>query len=154
MKSFLLLFIITVAACTNSNQTNATSENVDTLTSDPDKLTSDSLSVEQGVNGLASKVYANDRFKEVTVEKTGEHTYLIKGKGQIFEANFNWVVEDGHMELMEGFEMTSAGAPEWGDFQFSITVEKDRQNSTLTLVIFEISAMDGSRQYELPIKLE
>jgi hypothetical protein len=153
MKSFLLLFIITLAACTNSNQTNATSENVDSLTSGLE-VNNDSLSVDQGDNGMASKVYANDRFKEVTVEKTGEHTYLIKGKGQIFEANFNWVVEDGHMELMEGFEMTSAGAPEWGDFQFSITVEKERQNSTLTLVIFEISAMDGSRQYELPIKLE
>lgn len=153
MKSFLLLFIITLAACINSNQTNATSENVDSLTSGLE-VNNDSLSVDQGDNGMASKVYANDRFKEVTVEKTGEHTYLIKGKGQIFEANFNWVVEDGHMELMEGFEMTSAGAPEWGDFQFSITVEKERQNSTLTLVIFEISAMDGSRQYELPIKLE
>jgi hypothetical protein len=153
MKYFLLLFIITLAACTNSNQTKATSENVDSLTTGLE-ANNDSLSVDQGDNGVAPKVYANDRFKEVTVEKTGEDTYRIKGKGQIFEANFNWIVEDGHMELMEGFESTSAGAPEWGDFQFSLTVEKQRPNSTLMLVIFEVSAEDGSRKYELPIKLE
>src|SRR6185436_2034819 len=40
---------------------------------------------------VTEKVYANERFKEVTVSKTGEHTYLITGKGQIFEANFGWV---------------------------------------------------------------
>ncbi|MBK7232918.1 MAG: hypothetical protein IPH93_11830 [Saprospiraceae bacterium] len=49
--------------------------------------------------------------------------------------------------------MTDAGAPEWGNFEFGIHVQKKRANSTLTLVIFESSAKDGSRQNELPIPL-
>jgi hypothetical protein len=50
--------------------------------------------------------------------------------------------------------MTDAGAPEWGNFEFTIDVTKKRGNSTLTLILFESSAKDGSRQYELPIALE
>jgi len=62
-------------------------------------------------------------------------------------------VEDGHDELKKGFEMTDAGAPEWGNFIFTINVAKKRPNSTLHLIIFESSAKDGSRQHELPILL-
>ena len=101
----------------------------------------------------AAKTYSNARFKEVTVEKIAEHKFLVQGKGQIFEASFNWVVEDGHEEIKKGFEMTDAGAPEWGNFKFTIDVQKKDPNSTLHLILFESSAKDGSRQYELPITL-
>ena len=101
----------------------------------------------------ALEVHANERFKDVTVGKVGEHEFLIKGKGQIFEASFNWVVEDGHEELKQGYATTDAGAPEWGSFAFTVDVKKARPNSTLTLILFEASAMDGSRQHELPIVL-
>ena len=100
-----------------------------------------------------SKVYSNDRFKDVTVEKIGEHTFRIKGKGQIFEASFGWIVEDGHDELNNGFATTDAGAPEWGSFSFEVEVEKKRETSTVHLILFETSAEDGSRKYELPILL-
>ena len=49
-----------------------------------------------------TKVYSNDRFKDVTVKQLGEHEFRITGKGQIFEANFGWVIEDGHNELQQG----------------------------------------------------
>ena len=100
------------------------------------------------------KIYSNKRFRNVSVEKTGAHSYRIKGQGQIFEANFNWIVEDGHSELQKGFQMTDAGAPAWGNFEFVINVQKKQANSTLTLILFEASAKDGSRQFELPIILE
>lgn len=101
-----------------------------------------------------SKTYANQRFRAVTVQKTGEDKYTIKGEGQIFEAAFSWVVEDGHNELLSGHQMTDAGAPEWGKFSFTVEVKKARPNSTLTLILFESSAKDGSRQHQLPIVLE
>lgn len=104
-------------------------------------------------HGSAQKVYSNARFRNVTVEKVGVDTFLVKGKGQIFEANFGWVIEDGHHELKKGFEMTDAGAPAWGNFSFKVRVPGARPNSTLTLILFESSAKDGSRQYELPIPL-
>ncbi|TDE07682.1 Gmad2 immunoglobulin-like domain-containing protein [Flavobacterium sandaracinum] len=99
------------------------------------------------------KQYSNERFKEVTVERIDENKFQVRGKGQIFEANFNWIIEDGHDELKTGFQTTDAGAPEWGKFDFTITVQKKRENSKLILVLFESSAEDGSRQYELPIVL-
>jgi hypothetical protein len=100
-----------------------------------------------------AKIYSNKRFKGVSVEHISEHKFRIRGKAQLFEANLSWVVEDGHEELNKGFQITDAGAPEWGKFDFTIEVRKKRENSTLTLILFESSAKDGSRQYELPIAL-
>ena len=102
---------------------------------------------------LPLKAYTNKRFKNVIVERIGKDSFLVRGQGQIFEANFNWVLEDGHDELQKGFQMTDAGAPEWVKFKFIIQAQKKRKNSTLTLILFETSAKDGSRQYELPIVL-
>ncbi|WP_051119575.1 Gmad2 immunoglobulin-like domain-containing protein [Gillisia sp. CAL575] len=98
--------------------------------------------------------YANQRFRKVTVEKIASNKFRFQGEAQIFEANFNWVIEDGHYELKKGYEMTDAGAPEWGKFDFTIEAHKKRDNSTLNIVLFEISAKDGSRQYELQIPLK
>src|SRR5690606_33873120 len=97
--------------------------------------------------------YSNARFKGVTIKKVGENAFMVEGQGQIFEANFGWVVEDGHNELAKGFEMTDAGAPEWGKFKFEIEVEKQRLNSTLMLILSETSANDLSRPHESPIVL-
>ena len=99
------------------------------------------------------KIYSNKRFRNVTVRNLEGNKFLVRGEGKIFEANFSWVVEDGHEELKSGHQMTDAGAPEWGKFQFTVDVEKKRPNSTLHLILFEISAKDGSRQYELPVFL-
>jgi hypothetical protein len=100
-----------------------------------------------------TRTYANARFKDVLVKKIGSDTVLVQGKAQIFEANFGWVIEDGHEELQKGFQMTDAGAPAWGSFSFVIRVEKKRANSTLHLILFESSPKDGSRQFELAIPL-
>jgi hypothetical protein len=97
--------------------------------------------------------YENERFQGVTVEKVKEDTYRVKGKAQVFEAVFNYVVEDGHNELAEGFVQTSAGAPEWGTFDFTLTAKKAEPNSTLMLILFESSPKDGRRTFELPIPL-
>ena len=115
----------------------------------------DTMTVEKGIPTPPAnlKVYANARFKDVTVERTGDHTFKITGKAQVFEATISWVVEDGHDELLKGFVTADMGAPEWGNFSFTVDVTKKRENSTLTLIIFESSAEDGSRQHELPLLL-
>lgn len=99
------------------------------------------------------KTFSNERFKDVTVKPLSQNKFEIQGKGQIFEANFGWVIEDGHNELKEGFEMTDAGAPEWGEFKFTVEAEKERPNSTLHIILFESSAKDGSRVHELMVPL-
>ena len=82
-----------------------------------------------------------------------QNKFEVNGKAQVFEAAFSWVVEDGHNELKTGHEMTDAGAPAWGNFKFAVDAEKKDEYSTLTLILFEVSAKDGSRQYELAIPL-
>ena len=98
--------------------------------------------------------YENERFKDVHVEKLSDTKFQVRGQGQIFEASFGWTVEDGHNELKNGFANTDAGAPSWGSFDFTIDVAKERENSTLTLLIYELSAKDGSRQYVLIMPLK
>jgi hypothetical protein len=152
MKHIYFLLAITLAGCNSNERQNETNANRDTEKVDTEQ-TREIKTEKPPVPLPAAKIYSNERFKEVTVEKIGEHTFLIQGKGQIFEASFSWIVEDGHQELKKGFEMTDAGAPEWGEFRFTIDVQKERANSTLILVLFESSPKDGSRQYELPVEL-
>ena len=159
MKNWLFLTFI-IAGCNAGDQ--ATTENkTDTLVTTDTVISekkhdapvlSDSASNDP-ITPQPAKVYSNQRFKEVRVLNTGQNQFLVQGKGQIFEASFNWIVEDGHEEIKKGYATTDAGAPEWGNFKFNLEVEKKRPNSKLTLVLFESSAKDGSRQYELPIPL-
>ena len=149
MKCLILLLLIALGAC-NNNEHIKTTGKVDTIKTNPD---TPQVRKEAKPEVPLPKTYSNKRFKDVTVERVGQDTFLVRGQGQIFEANFNWVVEDGHEELQKGFQMTDAGAPEWGKFEFTIIVHKKRKNSTLTLILFESSSKDGSRQYELPITL-
>lgn len=150
-KFFLLLVIL--SACNGNDEAGKTSVNSDTVTTKADNTSVEDKTDDTINSPKPPVVYSNARFKDVTVEKIGEHKFRIKGKGQIFEANFSWVIEDGHEELKQGFQMTDAGAPEWGNFDFIVDAPKKRANSTLHLVLFESSAKDGSRQYELPVLL-
>lgn len=149
MKLTISLLLIFFTACNNNEHTQAPIK-TGTL-----KYITDTILVlkEAKPDTLLRKKYFNKRFRDVTVERIEKHTFLIRGQGQIFEANFNWIVEDGQNELQKGFQMTDAGAPDWGNFNFVVNVQKKRENSTLTLILFESSPMDGSREYELPITL-
>ena len=149
MKWTILLSALLLFAC-NKKETQRNTIVNDTLITTPE--TTKVVKATKQENMLP-KQYSNERFKEVTVERIDENNFRVRGKGQIFEANFNWIIEDGHDELQKGYQMTDAGAPEWGNFDFEITVQKKRENSKLTLVLFESSAKDGSRQHELPIVL-
>ncbi len=148
MKTFytLCLLVLLIFACNTkkSDETEAetTEITVDTLQTTPPTVIEPTL-----------KKYENQRFRQVTVEKVGENQFRIQGEGQIFEANLNWVVEDGHDELKSGFSSTKVAAPNWGKFDFTLNVEKERENSTLLLILFEINMENGSRRHELPIPL-
>ena len=137
-------------AC-NNNQNESPATTADTVKTLPETT---QVKKEPKPDDPSAKTYSNERFRNVTVETIGKNEFLVRGEGQIFEASFSWVVEDGHQELKKGFHTTDAGAPAWGKFEFRINVQKTRENSTLTLVLFEISAKDGSRQHELLIPLD
>ena len=156
MKWIVVFLLLAIIACNNEDHS-ANNPQEDSTSSGQQPM----QDIKKPVNDVrdtatdkVQKVYANTRFKDVTVMKAGENKYRIRGKGQIFEASFGWVIEDGHNELAKGFAMTDAGAPAWGNFDFTVEAKKARPNSTLHLILFETSAKDGSRVYELPIPLE
>ena|SRR5687768_13406182 len=151
MNLISLLFLVLLVACNSHDHKTTEDKNKDSVQTGDKK--NDLPPIEEKPVPPPAKDYSNQRFRDVTVEKTGEHTFLVKGKGQIFEASFSWVVEDGHEELKQGHEMTDAGAPEWGNFSFTVDVAKKRPNSTLHLILFESSPKDGSRQHQLPLLL-
>ena len=156
MRYFIFLFVVLLSCNDTDTKTTETTDRDTTKQSgqptvvDPVDETKPKDTTSDDGN---AKVYSNARFRNVTVQKLGDNSYRVKGQGQIFEANFSWVVEDGHEELAKGHQMTDAGAPEWGNFDYTIKVSKKRENSTLHLILFEISAKDGSRQHELLIPL-
>ena len=151
MAKYFLLFLILCMGCKDP----AEKDQAATDTSDTAKIPNspETISAPVKTDTQFNRTYSNQRFKDVRVEKLEERTFRVKGKAQVFEANLSWVIEDGHEELKKGFQTTSAGAPEWGEFEFTVNVEKKRPNSTLSLILFESSAKDGSRQHELPIVL-
>lgn len=97
--------------------------------------------------------YHNETFKDVLVKKTGETTYEVTGRARVFEAVYHYLVKDGNEVVTDGHGMTDAGAPEFGKFSFTIDVKKKVATESLSLVLFESSAKDGSMQHELPIPL-
>lgn len=134
-------------SCEKKHDSNATINETD--------ISTDSIKIETPLAAPTEvlKEYSNERFKNVIIEKMSDDQYRVKGKAQIFEASFNWTVEDGHYILKEGIATTDAGAPVWGDFDFIVDVEKKTSNSTLNLILFEKSAKDGSIQFELMMPL-
>lgn len=147
--SLLVLFII-ILSCQMADNTQEAND--DSTTNFLDSLTIDTID-SQPDESVELAVFSNDRFKDVTAKPLGDNKFMIQGKAQVFEANISWVIEDGHDELKQGYVMTDAGAPDWGNFSFTVEAIKNRENSSLLLILFESSAKDGSRQHELPVFL-
>lgn len=63
------------------------------------------------------------------------------------------MVKDGNEVITDGHGMTDAGAPEFGNFSFNVDVKKKAATETIYLILFEVSAKDGSRTHELPVLL-
>lgn len=148
---FYLTLLIALFSCTT--QEDKTTDDTTAKTIDTFSTKNPSID-EVHVHGTDTvDVYSNERFKNVYVEKLSDTSFRINGRAQVFEAAFSWVIEDGHNELQSGYGMTDAGAPEFGNFSFVVNIKKQRENSTLHLIIFEASAKDGSRQHELPVPL-
>ncbi len=141
MKILAIIVIIVLSACTPNEKPEQETNHLDTVENKPKEQVA------------APETFNNERFRDIRIEKAGENKYRVSGKGQIFEANFSYVVEDGLNELVTGNVMTDAGAPEWGNFEFIIELDND-EPSHKTLILFESSPEDGSRQHELIIPLD
>ncbi|MFS0915695.1 Gmad2 immunoglobulin-like domain-containing protein [Brevibacillus sp. 179-C 1.1 NHS] len=95
--------------------------------------------------------YENESFRNITITKTGEGQYTIKGEARVNEANVRFVVTDKDKTLANSFVTASMGAPEWGSF--SIDLKLDPNAKSPVLALFEESAATGQRIHELRVPL-
>ncbi|CAN5254727.1 hypothetical protein BH09BAC2_BH09BAC2_00140 [soil metagenome] len=140
--AFILIAFL-VVSCTDRTKPSST-ERIRTDTA---------ISIEKDSVIKKFSIDSNQIFKQVKAEQIGKHTFRITGKARVFEAAFSWYIEDGHNVLHEGHVMANAGAPEWGNFSFTVNAVKDMENSTLHIILYEASAKDGSMQHPLPVFL-
>jgi hypothetical protein len=158
MRTLVFLSLLFIA-CNSSDQAEPTKTTESTEATDgtaDTKTTTDTAVVKPPADTAVADerpVYSNQRFRDVKVQKLGGYRFEITGQAQIFEANFGWYVTDGQEEIKTGNTMTDAGAPEWGNFSFVVRIKKKRPDSKLQVVLFESSAKDGTRQYQLPVLL-
>ncbi len=149
MKIFFI-FLVLLFGCNTQTKESTSSDsaaNRDTL-SPTQKTVADTA--ESNTTEPVEKVYSNQRFKNVKVQRLDSAKLRITGTAQVFEAAFSWYVTNGSKEILSGHEMTDAGAPAFGNFDFIISLNSQQK---ATLVLYEASAKDGSRQYELKIPI-
>lgn len=146
MKISILLFAcwLSVMACSNKSASgDTTSADVDTAQTD--------APIDPAFD--PPKMYFNDRFKDVVITKTGPTAWSARGKAQIFERSFSWVVNDGQRDILRGLHQVDAAAPEWGNFDFNFNTGTVDASGTLDLILYEKNPQDGSRTHELKISL-
>ncbi|WP_219834515.1 Gmad2 immunoglobulin-like domain-containing protein [Paenibacillus sp. R14(2021)] len=104
-------------------------------------------------DGKPAVVAGNDAFR-VYGPAPGSvigKSFTVRGQARVFEAAFSYNLEDGHNILAEGHPKASIGAPEWGDFEFTVKLSEMPTSPTGVLTIYEASAKDGSPLHELHI---
>jgi hypothetical protein len=73
-----------------------------------------------------------------------ESPFTVTGYSRAFEATVNWeLYDDDGALLAEGFETTGSAGPDFGEMTFDVSYTVDRPQVG-TLMVFELSAMDGS----------
>jgi germination protein M len=85
-----------------------------------------------------------------------ESGFEVSGTANTFEATFNYELKDAAGEILrKNFVTATSGSGTRGTFEFTVPYTVDRpQNGTL--LVFELSAADGSRinESEIPLRLE
>jgi hypothetical protein len=83
-----------------------------------------------------------------------ESGFEASGTANTFEANFNYELRDSADKILnENFVTATSGTGTRGTFEFTVTYEVDAPQDG-RLVVFELSAADGSRINEVSIPLQ
>ena len=141
----ILIFALVIAGCNTGGErqtADSVSINQDTL------VKTDNTAVEEfpaDSADLALTTLSNDRFRNVTVRKISPDSAKVSGTARIFEATLSYAVYEKGKQLYEGFHTASAGAPEWGSFDFNIALPSSSGDPETYIIVFESSAKDGSR---------
>ncbi|MFZ3577359.1 Gmad2 immunoglobulin-like domain-containing protein [Virgibacillus sp. DJP39] len=163
MKKYLFLLVIfavitMLAACgsdenngkeeTTGNDTNKNQEEQKEVVEDSEQNPEEDQN-KQEENSEEQKIYENDSFKDVEVNKSGDKV-VVTGKARVFEGVFNYsIISDG--EVLKKDTYQTDGAPAWGEFEISFDKELIKEKTTFKL--FFLSAKNGTKTDVLEIPL-
>jgi len=101
------------------------------------------------------KPQQNEAFRKLKVEGS-DGKYTVTGEARVFEAVMHYAVTDGLHVLKEDIFQLDEGAPEWSAFTLTIDIAKEKlpPAGDMLLVLYELSAKDGSRVNEVRVTLE
>ncbi|KGP71092.1 BsuPI-related putative proteinase inhibitor [Pontibacillus yanchengensis] len=123
----------------------------------PNKINGKTIEAKPFQQTVEFEVVSEDQaFRNIKVEGSNGD-YTVTGEARVFEASFLYNVEDGHNVLVnETAVQADQGAPNWGKFEFDVTIAKDKlpSNGTLTMMMYTKSAKDGSIENVKYVKLE
>jgi len=110
---------------------------------------------------VAAPTPTTDTLPPIVVESPGPGATVksplhATGTADTFEATFNYdLLDAGGKVIAHHFETATSGSGTRGTFDFSVAFHVDHAQSG-TLVLYEISAANGSRIHEVrvPIRLE
>ncbi|MYL32260.1 hypothetical protein GLW08_05750 [Pontibacillus yanchengensis] len=123
----------------------------------PNKINGKTIEAKPFQQTVEFEVVSEDQaFRNINVEgSNGEYT--VTGEARVFEGSFLYNVEDGHNVLVnETAVQANQGGPNWGKFDFDVSIAKDKlpSNGTLTMMMYTKSAKDGSIENVKYVKLE
>lgn len=106
-------------------------------------------------NNQEEIVLENEAFQifEPAPKAKAKDQLIVRGLARVFEGTIQYKFEDNHSTLDEGYTTASLGAPEWGEFEIIIEVDKSAHHSA-RIVLYEESAKDGSKMNELIIPVQ
>lgn len=153
--SIMMLLMITLIGCTKSHNDHVTNNPGNTpVVTDNNNTGNNGPDLSPKPNPEPDKpavVASNDAFRVYGPAPDSEvgRSFTVKGQARVFEAQFSYSFEDGHNVLAEGHVMADKGAPEWGNFEFTVKLDKAPTSPVGTLTIYESSAKDGTPVHEL-----
>lgn len=103
-------------------------------------------------SGEEEIVIENESFRifQPAPDSDVDHEFTVTGQARVFEATIQYEFKDGDEIIDKGFVTASQGAPEWGDFEITLHFD-ELSNPPANIILYEESAEDGSRLYELNI---
>ena len=100
-------------------------------------------------------VIQNEVFRifEPNPNERVEKEIVVRGLARVFEGGFTYEFEDGHFIIDQGIITASEGAPAWGAFEFTISLD-NAPDGIYKIVLYEKSAKDGKIVNELIIPIQ
>jgi hypothetical protein len=154
MKPIYLIFLLFIAGCIENQAEKNTGTIQGERTDSVSAVFADTAVeiIDSTLDAEHHEIISNGRFRNISITKT-DTVFTITGQARVFEATIDWVIEDRQQVIKKGYVNAGKGAPEWGNFKLTIRLKKPSTNSSVKLILFETSANDGSRQYEVPLTL-